>query len=107
MAGWTHENGDRKYFFGSGVKLDYNGEIPEGFELRGTFPDSYYIVFCHQPFDYLTENAEVMKRVEELAWNFDPKTIDFEWNEGECQDYQRHYPEVLGYQVLRPVRKIV
>lgn len=104
-AGWTHENGDRNYFFGSGVRSDYNGEIPEGFELRGMFPGSYYIVFCHQPFDYLTENAEVMKRVEELAWNFDPKTLGFEWNEEECQDYQRHYPEGLGYQVLRPVRK--
>ncbi len=106
-AGWTHENGRRGYFFGSGVPLDYKGEAPEGFELRGGFPGSYYIVFCHQPFDYLSENAEVMKRVEELAWNFDPKTLGFEWNEEECQDYQRHYPEVLGYQVLRPVRRIV
>lgn len=106
-AGWAHENGERRYFFGAGVKTDYSGDIPEGFELRGTFPGSYYIVFCHQPFDYLTENAEVMKRVDEMAWNFDPKPLGFEWNEDECQDYQRHYPEVLGYQVLRPVRKIV
>ena len=47
-----------------------------------------------------------MKRVEELAWNFDPKTIGYEWNETECQDYQRHYPEVIGYQILRPVKKL-
>lgn len=104
-AGWTVENNSRSYFFGTGVPLDYNKEIPEGFELRGEFPGSYYIVFCHQPFDYLTENAEVMKRVEDLAWNFNPKTIGFEWNEA-CQDYQRHYPEVLGYQVLRAVKKL-
>lgn len=105
-AGWAHENGESNYFFGAGVPLDYNGEIPEGFELRGEFPGSYYLVFCHQPFDYLSENGEVIKRVEEMAWNFDPKTIGFEWNEDMCQDYQRHYPEVLGYQVLRPVKKI-
>lgn len=104
-AGWTIENNSRSYFFGTGVPLDYNKEIPEGFELRGEFPGSYYIVFCHQPFDYLTENVEVMKRVEDLAWNFEPKTIGFEWNEA-CQDYQRHYPEVLGYQVLRAVKKL-
>ena len=47
-----------------------------------------------------------MKRVEDLAWNFDPSPLGYEWNEDVCQDYQRHYPEGLGYQVLRPVRKI-
>jgi AraC-like DNA-binding protein len=105
-AGWTWKNGDRSYFYGLGVDNDYNGEIPEGFELRGEFEGSYYIVFNHPPFDYPSENGEVMRRVEELAWNFDPKTIGYEWNEDKCQDYQRHYPEGLGYQVLRPVRKI-
>ena len=30
----------------------------------------------------------------------------YEWNEENCNDYQRHYPEVIGYEVLRPVRKI-
>lgn len=105
-AGWTHENGERRYFFGAGTPVGYDGKIPDGFELRGEFPGSYYFVFGYPRFDYLTENAEVMKRVEELAWSFDPKPLGFEWNEDVCQDYQRHYPEVLGYQVLRPVRKI-
>ena len=106
-AGWTWEKGERTYFFGAGVESDYAKSIPEGFELRGEFPDSYYIVFSHPPFDYLTDNVEVMKRVEELAWNFDPTPLGYEWNEDVCQDYQRHYPEGLGYQILRPVRKIV
>jgi len=105
-AGWKWEEGRRKYFFGAGVPVDYSGQIPEGFELKGEFPGSYYIVFCHQPFDYLSENREVMERVDGLAWDFDPHTLGFEWNEDVCQDYQRHYPEVLGYQVLRPIKKI-
>ncbi len=105
-AGWVHENGEKRYFFGAGVKSDYDGRIPDGFELRGEFPGSYYIVFCHRPFDYLSENNEVMKRVEDMAWNFAPNPLGFEWNEEVCQDYQRHYPEVLGYQVLRPVKKL-
>ena len=70
------------------------------------FPDRYYLVFYHPPFDYLSDNAEVMKRVEELAWNFAPHTIGYEWNEDACQIYQRHYPEGLGYQILRPVRML-
>ncbi len=105
-AGWSWEGQKRTYFYGSGVELDYDGEIPEGFELRGEFPGSYYLVFSHPPFDYLADNAEVTKRVEDLAWNFDPAEMGYEWNEKQCQDYQRHYPEVLGYQVLRPVKAI-
>ena len=105
-AGWAWDNGERNYFYGLGVDVDYVGEIPEGFELRGGFEGSEYIVFSHPPFDYLSENGEAMKRVEALAWNFDPKTLGYVWNEDKCQDYQRHYPEGLGYQILRPVRKI-
>lgn len=105
-AGWIVNKSSKSYFYGLGVDVDYNGDIPEGFELRGQFPGSYYIVFSHPPFDYLSENGEVMRRVENLAWNFDPKTKGYEWNEEECQAYQRHYPEGLGYQILRPIKKI-
>jgi len=44
--------------------------------------------------------------VEDMAWNFVPETRGYKWNEDACQDYQCHYPEGLGYQVLRPVIKI-
>ena len=86
--------------------MDYDGEIPEGFELKGIFPGSDYLVFSYPPFDYLSENGKIMRRVEDLAWNFDPAAIGYAWNEGACQGCQRHYPEALGYQVLRPVKKV-
>lgn len=105
-SGWTWKNGQRSYIFGTGVPTDYRKEVPEGFELRGEFPGSYYIAFCHPPFDYLSENESVIKAVGDMAWSFDPSSLGFEWNEDVCQDYERHYPEVLGYQILRPVRKI-
>ena len=106
-AGWNNRGGERKYFFGGGIDLNAADiEIPEGFELRGPFPGSYYLVFSHPPFKYPDDNADVMRRVEELAWNYDPTPLGLEWNEEECQCYQRHYSEVLGYQVLRPVRVI-
>ena len=88
------------------MSLDYSGKIPDGFELK-EFPGSYYLVFYHPTFDYLKDNGEVMGRVEGLAWNYDISKFGggkYEWNEDVCQCYQRHYPEVLGYQVLRPIK---
>ena len=104
-AGWFYENGRKGYFYGFGVPDDYVGEIPEGFEVR-SFPASYYMVFYHPPFDYLKDNGEVMGRVENLAWNYKPESTGWAWNEEACQDYQRHNPEELGYEILRPVKKI-
>lgn len=105
-AGWTNTNGRRRYFYGTGVPLDYVGKIPEGWEIR-KFPASYYLVFFHPAFDYLKDNGEVMGRVENLAWNYNIGRFGggkYEWNEDVCQCYQRHYPEVLGYRILRPIR---
>ena len=47
-----------------------------------------------------------MKCVEDMAWNFDPSTLGYAWNEESCQDYQRHMWNDRGYQVLRPVVKL-
>lgn len=103
-AGWYNVgNGKKGYFFGFGVPADYNGEVPEGFEIR-SFPGSYYLVFSHPPFDFLKENDEVMPRVSKLAWGFDPATRGFKWNDA-CQTYQRHIPETFGYEILRPVKR--
>jgi AraC-like DNA-binding protein/predicted transcriptional regulator YdeE len=111
QAGWFYENGQKGYFYGLGVPADYTGEIPEGFTVR-EIPASTYLVFFHPPFDYLADNGEVMSKVEQLAWNYNPKenaewwiNNGYTWNETECPIYQRHFPEVLGYEVLRPVKK--
>ncbi len=117
-AGWRMENGTRGYFYGFGVPNDYDGIVPEGFELR-EIPASYYMVFYHPPYDFLKDNGEVMGRVENLAWNYDLTKHGFsavtsdpasaqkkwDWNEDACPCYQRHYPEGLGYEVLRPIKK--
>lgn len=101
-AGRSQENGRYNYFFGSGVPADYHGEIPEGFELRGEFPGSYYIVFCHQPsltiFARTTRSSAPCTRLREAL-------TPVRLGNGECQIYERHYPEALGYQLLRPVRR--
>lgn len=105
-AGWKIADGRRSYFYGTGVPTGHTGSIPDGFELR-EFPASYYLVFFHPAFDYLKDNGEVMGKVENLAWNYDISQFcggKYTWNEEECQCYQRHYPEVLGYQILRPIK---
>ena len=107
-AGWKRINGELRYFYGTGLPVDYSGPVPEGFEVRD-IPGSYYLLFFHPAFDYLKDNGEVMNRVEQLAWNYDiEKEFQggrYTWNEEACPCYQRHYPEVLGYQVLRPIRR--
>ena len=105
-AGWDNTQGKRSYFFGSGIDAEAkNVAVPEGLELR-SFPGSYYLVFACPPFKYPEENAEAMGQVEQLAWSFDPTPLGLAWNEEACQCYQRHNPKVLGYQVLRPVKKL-
>lgn len=104
-AGWFYENGQKGYFYGIPVSPDYDGEIPAGMECR-EFPESEYLIFHYPPFDYLKENGAVMGIVEEAAWNFDPKSMGYEWDEGIKQDYQQHFPEGYGYAVLRPVKKL-
>ncbi len=105
-AGWTRRGGKVSFFYGTGIPSDYPGPVPEGFSVRD-IPESYYLVFAYPAFDYMTENVAVMGAVEKLAWNFDPRSMGYEWNEDACPDYMRHYPEKLGYQILRPVKKIV
>lgn len=103
-AGWKVQNGKKVYFYGTGVPLDYDGEVPKEFTIR-EIPASDYLVFSYPVFDFMTENADVMGAVEQLAFHFDPAELGYAWNEEECQIYQRHYPEKLGYQVVRPVKK--
>ncbi len=104
-AGWKVNNGKKVYFYGTGVPSDYEGEIPKGFEVR-EIPASDYLVFSYPMFDYMSENGEVMEAVEKLAFTYNPAEMGYEWNEEVCQIYQRHYPEKLGYQVVRPVKKL-
>ena len=104
-AGWFYEGNNKGYFYGTGVPIDYSGPIPDGYEVR-KIPASYYLVFGHPKYDYMKDNGEVMGRVEKLAWDFNPKTLGYDWNEKQCQDYQRHTWNTRGYQVLRPVVKL-
>lgn len=105
QGGWFYNNNKKGYLYGMIMPTDYSGIIPEGMECID-MPESEYLVFFHPPFDYMRDNGKVMGIIESIAWKFDPKPLGYEWNENECQDYQRHCPEVFGYAVLRPVKRI-
>ena len=104
-AGWKMKEGKKVYFYGTGVPMDYAGEVPNGFEIR-EIPASDYLVFSYPVFDFMTENVEVMGAVEKLAFSYDPAEMGYEWNEEDCPIYQRHCPEKCGYQVVRPVKRM-
>lgn len=110
-AGWYKKaDGSHGYLYGLGVQENYDGDIPEGFELIDV-PGGYYLVFCHPPFDFLKDCGEVMQRVETLAWNYDISKCGFgkthyQWDEDARPCYQRHYPEEIGYEILRPIKMI-
>lgn len=102
-AGWRIHGEERDYFYGIGLPVNYNGVVPRGFELVDV-PGGYYQVVSHPPFDYPQDNAEVMNRVEALAFDAPCAVRGFHWAQtGNC--YQRHYPEGHGYMVLRPLER--
>lgn len=100
-AGWVIRGDERSYFYGLGIPVNYKGSVPKGFELVDV-PGGYYQLVSHPPFEYPADNAEVMRRVEKLAFEADCAVRGFRWKaEGMC--YQRHFPEGHGYMVLRPI----
>lgn len=102
-AGWRIDGEERRYFYGLGVPEDYAGPVPAGFEVVDV-PGGYYQVVSHPPFDYAQDNAEVMRRVEALAFGAPCAVQGFRWKHS-GMSYQRHYPEGHGYMVLRPIER--
>ena len=103
-AGWRINGSERSYFYGIGLAADYAGAVPAGFDLVDV-PGGYYQVVSHPPFAYPQDNAEVMRRVEPLAFEAPCAVKGFRWAErGQC--YQRHFPEGHGCMVLRPVEQV-
>lgn len=103
-AGWRINGSERSYFYGVGLPVDYAGVVPAGFELVDV-PGGYYQVVSHPPFAYPQDNAEVMRRVETLAFDAPCAVKGFRWaGSGQC--YQRHFPEGHGYMVLRPMERV-
>lgn len=71
--------GTSKYVQGTEVSPDYNGEIPEGFDVID-LPECEYLMFQGEPFD----EADYVKAINEI-WDaekrYDPALVGLEWDD--------------------------
>ncbi len=96
--------GTSKYAQGVEVAADYNGPVPEGYEVVDLAPCKM-MVFQGQPYDdEKFEDAigclwDVMKK-------YDPKVYGFEWADDEAPRFQLAPMGYRGYIEARPVRAL-
>lgn len=89
------------YVQGVEVNMDYNGQIPEGFEII-ELPSSKYLMFQGSPFqeeDY--QNA--ILEIEEAINNYDPTIIGYNWDT-ENPKIQLEPIGERGYIELHPIK---
>ncbi len=68
-----------KYVQGVEVSVDYNGQIPEGFDII-TLPEAEYLMFQGEPFleeDY----CQAIEAVQQSMDNYDPSVIGYQWDD--------------------------
>jgi AraC-like DNA-binding protein len=96
--------GTSTYAQGVEVTDDYNGIVPDGFELI-TLPACKMMVFQGQPFEdeyfdeAITSLWEVMNR-------YNPELYGFEWADEDAPRFQMEPQGYRGYIEARPVRQI-
>ena len=94
---------ENSYVQGSEVDLDYDGIVPEGFEII-ELPAADYLMFQGEPFeedDY--ENA--IREIWNAEKKYDPKIIGYQWDESNPR-IQLEPIGTRGYIELVPVKKI-
>ena len=91
------------YVQGVEVDVDFEGVIPEGFEVI-TLPQSEYLMFQGEPF--AEENyCEAIQAVEESMKKYNPKLIGYEWDDSVPRIQLEPIGE-RGYIELRAVKKL-
>jgi AraC-like DNA-binding protein len=105
---WLPENmrkpGTSVYAQGVEVQADFDGKIPDGFDMVD-LPSCKMMVFQGAPYDddkfeqAITEVWEVMK-------SYDPKVYGFEWADEDGPRFQRAPMGYRGYIEARPVREL-
>ena len=70
--------GTSEYVQGVEVSTDYNGEIPEGFEVL-ELPAAKYLMFQGEPFEE-EEYCEAIEAVQEAIGKYNPSVLGFSWD---------------------------
>lgn len=95
--------GTSEYVQGAEVALDYDGPVPEGFEMI-EFPAGEFLQFQGEPFEE-EEYCEAVEQVWEAVKKYDPKVIDREWDDKNPR-IQLEPVGTRGYIEQLPVRKV-
>lgn len=95
--------GTSEYVQGVEVSCDYNGEIPEGFDVID-LPEAEYLMFRGEPFaeeDY----GEAIQQIWEAEKKYDPSLIGYVWDD-ENPRIQLEPIGTRGYIELLPVKQV-
>ncbi len=98
------KEGTSEYAQGVEVPMDYNNEIPEGFEVIVLEPCKV-MIFQGEPYDddyFREEVSEVMDAIKK----YDPTIYGFKWLESKCPRFQLAPQGYRGYIEGKPVEEI-
>jgi len=95
--------GTSEYVQGVEVEPDYQGEVPEGFEVI-EFPPSKFLMFQGEPFEE-EDFAEAIGQIWEAAKKYNPQSIGYSWDD-ENPRIQLEPIGTRGYIELYPVKSI-
>jgi len=105
---WLPENlikpGTSVYAQGVEVPADYDGPVPEGFDVIELKPCKM-MVFQSQPFDD-EKFEDAIDEIWEVMKSYDPKLYGFEWADEDGPRFQLEPQGYRGYIEARPVRLI-
>ena len=95
--------GTSEYVQGVEVSVDYEGEIPEGFDII-KLPKCKYLMFQGEPFEEETY-VSAIQEVWEAIKKYNPQTIGYKWDETNPR-IQLDPIGTRGYMELCPVKEI-
>ncbi len=96
--------GTSEYVQGVEVELNYEGEIPDGFDVI-TLPKCNYLLFQGEPFAE-EDFEEAIDEVWNAAKKYDPKVIGYQWDDSNPRIQLEPIGE-RGYMELYPIKSIV
>lgn len=98
------KDGTSIYAQGVEVAADYQGQVPEGFDIID-LPSCKMMVFQGQPYED-EKFGEVISELWEVIKNYNPKLYGFEWAEEDAPRIQLEPMGYRGYIEAKPVRLI-
>jgi len=96
------KDGTSEFVMGREIDDDYNGIVPEGFEII-TIPESNYLLFNGEPFEEV-DYEEAIKEVWDAIDNYNFELVGYKWNNN-APRIQMEPIGKRGYIELVPVKK--